>query len=428
MLHKDPPAVEEDSGTPPPPVDSGTDPTTDTPPEERWCPRPAATYEQVRVSPDLDGAALAEAIAAAPQGSTVLFASGAYALGGATLHLDTPGVTLTAESGRAEDVLLDGQGRGGPLVAITASDVTLASLTLAWSGAELIDATPAGAPLTGLRLNALSLYDPVGVAIRFGTDGAGSFVDGAEIGCSSVELTVVGRAELNEADPAACPTGGLEAFGSADLHLHDTTFSGFWCATGTAAPAVHLGGGARTPLFERNLLLDNTRGIVLGDEAPADGARPPEAGDCPESGGPVTVYGGVLRNNAVTATDPTFAASEARFDLGLRLESVCDAEVLHTTVFGAFPTVTTDLDARGAGTRVLFQNNLSGKPIRSPPELAVTAVGNLVGTDEWLTSDLHLVSDAPAINAGEPLEAGACGDDRDGDARDALPDVGADER
>ncbi len=391
------------------------------------CPRLVPGPDPVRVTPDLDGAALAAALAAAPEGATVVFAPGIYTLGGVELRLDTPGVTVLSESGYGDDVLIEGAYDTETLLHVTASEVHVGALSFAHSIGSLIDVTPAGGDLSGVHLSSLLLYDPGGVGVVFGTDDAGHYVDDAEIGCTSLQLTSAGRGEVSRLDPEACATGGIDARGSDAPWIHDNAISGFWCGVGISGAGIHVGGGARGAVVERNLLLDDAQGVLIGD-APPDETRAAPDGGCPDATGPVAVYGAMVRNNAVTLTDPGLPGSDAGFRVGISLDGACDVAVVHNTVFSAWTGVEGDVDARGAGTRATVVNNLSSHEISAAPAATVTSSGNLVATEDWLTTDLHLREGAPAVDAADRLTAGTCADDRDGDLRDALPDVGADER
>ncbi len=401
---------------------SVTETTTATP----SCPRLVAPADAPRVTPDLDGAALAAAVAAAPEGSTVVFAPGVYDLGGVPLRLDTPGVTLVSESGYPDDVLIDGGYRVETVLTITASDVHVGGLLFAHSTGTLIDVVPAGASITGLELVSLGLTDPGGVAMRFGTDGADHWVDGAELGCSRFELTSAGRSDVSRRSGGTCATGGLDVYGADAPWVHDVNVSGFWCANGTSGPAIHLRGGTRGALIERSFVLDGAQGVLIGEAETGSGRAAPE-GACGEGAGALGVYGSVVRNLGVTLTDPNLESAEAGFVVGVGVEHACAVVLAHNTVYVAQPARRGDFVV-GAGAEATLLNNLGTVPIVVDPAGVAVEAGNLVGTADWLTTDLHLRSDAPAVDAGQPLSAGTCADDRDGDLRDALPDVGADER
>ncbi len=73
---------------------------------------------------------LVDAVDGASPGDTILVADGSYALDGAYLRFDTPGVTLRSASGNREAVVLDGNYLTTEIVQVVASDVTVADLTL----------------------------------------------------------------------------------------------------------------------------------------------------------------------------------------------------------------------------------------------------------------------------------------------------------
>jgi hypothetical protein len=181
------------------------------------------------------------------------------------------------------------------------------------------------------------------------------------------------------------------------------------------------------------VLRDNARGIGFG-LATSGEARTYADNPCPiADGGYVDHYGGIIRNNFVSAGNAALFASDFGFDCGICLWQACDADVVHNTVastqapFSSIEwrfdytdadiinnLVTHNLRDRGGITR------LSGNLAYQPMSLFVNGPGG----------DLHLVSGARvAIDRGVVVSAGLCDDDIDGESRpiNLIRDIGADE-
>ena len=90
-------------------------------------PLPTPSGSIVRISSVND---LVNAVNSASSGTTILIADGTYLLNGAYLRIDTPNITLRAESGKREAVILDGNYQTTEIFQIVASNVTIADVTL----------------------------------------------------------------------------------------------------------------------------------------------------------------------------------------------------------------------------------------------------------------------------------------------------------
>ena len=113
---------------------------------------------------------------------------------------------------------------------------------------------------------------------------------------------------------------------------------GFWCASGLAEHAVHFWKESRDTTVERNVLRDNARGIGFGMLDSGTVARAWTDVPCPAAGGGyVDHFGGVARNNVVSAHASGLFASEYGFDCGVCLWQACGAQALHNTVWSGDP-------------------------------------------------------------------------------------------
>jgi hypothetical protein len=197
---------------------------------------------------------------------------------------------------------------------------------------------------------------------------------------------------------------------------------------------VHFWKESRDTVVERNVLRDNARGVGFGLLASGTAARTWTDAPCPAAGGGyVDHYGGMARNNVVSAHDPGLFASEHGFDCGVCLWQACGAQVLHNTVWSGDPAASfSSVEWRFARTAAAVTNNLVNVPLRERDGALATLAGNVTGAAAaWFvgaaSGDLHLAPSASAA-IDEGVVTGVT-DDLDGEPRPrgAGADVGADE-
>ncbi len=207
---------------------------------------------------------------------------------------------------------------------------------------------------------------------------------------------------------------------------------GVWCNTGLSEHAVHCWRGCRDTLVERNVMINNARGVGFG-LSNSGSARTYSDDPCPGVSGYVGHYGGIVRNNFIFANDPALLSSPDGFDCGVCFWSACNARAVHNTVVstqGAFSSVEWRF-ATSAGVEIT--NNIATHPLRERDGASAVQAGNLENAELTLFEDgpsgnLHLVAAATAaVDQGAPVAAGLCDDDIDGEPRDSSPDIGADE-
>jgi hypothetical protein len=392
------------------------------------CPAlPPPAGNVIDVSPAQAGQ-LAGIVAAAQTGDTIRLADGTYVLDGDLLLFATPGVTLRSASGNPDAVVLDGGYQGGNLVAIVASNVTLADLTLRRSWYHLVHVTPSSSHVTGTLLHNLRAVDPGEQAIKINANGAQTlFADGGVIRCSRIELTDAGRPHIRN----GCYTGGIDAHRARGWHVHDNTVAGFWCASGLSEHGIHFWTGSRDTLVERNRVGNCARGIGFGLGQGTSGRAYPDA-PCGAAAN-VGHYGGSVRNNFVFANDDRlFDEGAGGFDLGIGLEEACGTQVLHNTVVSTRAPFSS-IEGRFARTTATVTNNLVSHNVRARDGATLTLAGNLQDAPAALfvdapAGDLHLLGGAlAAIDQGAAVPAGLADHDVDGERREAARDVGADE-
>jgi hypothetical protein len=386
------------------------------PPAARCAPLPI-TGTVIDVS---DSAKLVQAVYDAKEGDTILVADGTYDLGGKTIQLRTRGVTLRGKSGDRSKVILDsGYAMGaGDSILMTASDTTVAHLTVKRAYNHPLHVTPAGADIRNTRIHDVYVLDPGEQGIKVNSDGAGHYTNEGTITCSKIELTDAGRPSVRN----NCYTGGIDIHRARGWRVSDNEIAGFWCPVGLSEHGVHIWTGSRDSIVERNVIRECARGIGLGLGEGTDGRT---YDDMP-CGGATKVghYGGIVRNNFIFASNPAVS-----FDTGIGLEEACGAKVVHNTVFSTMAPLSSSIEWRFAKTNVEITNNLTSHSLKDRGAGAMaTSAGNASATAAMFrdaaNGDLHLTSN---VSGAVEVPAGICDDDVDGEARSSPRDVGADE-
>jgi hypothetical protein len=383
------------------------------------CPKlPAASGNFTRVTP---GQNLAQIVLDAPEDHVIVLADGTYDLSsGDQLNFRRDGVTLRSESGDPGNVIIDGGYVSGELLAISASDITIAEVTLTRAYYHPIHVTGrSDAGISGTRIYRVRIIDPGEQAIKVNSSSQGYYTDYGKIECCHIELTGAGRPHIRN----NCYTGGVDAHESWGWEIRDNFIKGFWCDTGLSEHGVHMWQGCRGTLVERNTIVDCARGIGFGLGESGTGRDYP---DDPYPGvGYIGHYDGIIRNNFV------FAAIRG-FDSGIGLEQARGSQVVHNTVVSLQTPASSCIEWRWSNTDVSIKNNLVSHNLLDRGAQAELA-GNVENAPASVFRDrnggeLHLTPGAAScIDQGVSLPAGLCDQDIDGEARDANPDVGADE-
>ena len=410
---------------------SGTGGTGGELPSPDCAPLPAPSGQIIEVEPGDDLAAI---VASAPAGATVSLADGTYDLSGKTLWISVNGMSLRGQSGDASKVVLDGgydTPAGGLISVASASDVTIAHLSVRRGRYHLIHVSASSAPADRTRIYDVRALDPGEQAIKINHASTGNYADFGEVACSTIELSDAGRQQVMQytSSGSNCYTGGIDAHGAQGWIVRDNRISGFWCSNGDLSEhGVHFWTGSRDTRVERNLLVDNARGIGFGLSS---GGRSYADTPCPGISD-ASHYGGVVANNLIVATDADLFASPNGMDGGISLAHACGATVVHNTV-ASTQAPFASIEWRFADTDVMLVNNLTTHTMRERDGATATSLGNI----ETATAadfvdlgafDLHLAAGASAIAQGAAEGASLAPLDVDGDPRPAAPDVGADQR
>ena len=386
-------------------------------------PLAASSGPTIRVRPT-EARRLPAIVSAAPSGATILLANGIYRLS-STLVVSRAGVAIRSLTGRPGAVMLDGSYATGDLVAVAASNVTIAEVTLARTKNHLVHVVPrdGGPTIRGTRLYRLRLLDSGEQFVKVNPNAARSaFADAGRVECSSFRLSDRGRPHV-ASGYLPYYTGGIDAHGARGWIVRLNRFEQIRCAEGLAEHAVHFWTGSRDTLVERNVIVDCARGIGFGLGEKTDWAR--RYGD--EAGaGYVGHYGGIIRNNVLVAARPGM-------DTGIGLEQARRARVYHNTVYAGTRATGyfSSLDYRFPSTTADIRNNLVTR-ITARDGASATLARNVESVpDRWFRNparlDFHLSrAAAGAINRG--VSVSAAGLDIDGMPHTAgPPDLGADE-
>jgi hypothetical protein len=382
-----------------------------------------------------DEAALWQAANQAVPGTTILIEDGTYHLAqnGYYLWIDTPGITLRSKSGNREAVVLDDAYAGTEVITVVASNVTIADLSIHRAKTHSIHVVSSPEDDTlNTRIYNVHIVDPGQQGIKINPAAKATFPDDGEIACSQIELTDAGRAKVLEFN-GSCYTGGIDGHQARGWEVRDNRIEGFWCAQGLSEHAIHFWTGSRDTLVERNMLVDNARGVGFGLLQDGSGRTYPDQ-VCPGGSGYVDHYGGIIRNNFILAGSAGLFASQAGFDCGICLWQACGAQAVHNTV-ASLQAPFSSIEWRFPNAQVEVANNLVSHSLRQRDGASAAQAGNLQNAPLSLfvnapLGDLHLVSGAvQAIDQGAALPAGLAGEDIDGDLRPngAGFDIGADE-
>jgi hypothetical protein len=343
---------------------------------------------------------------------------------------------VRSKSGSREAVIVDGNYQGSEIFAVTASNVTIADLTVTRAPTHPIHIQTSGASITGVTVYNVHVKDPgqQGIKINSG-DSKTTWTDNGTIACSHIDLTSAGRPQVQN-----CYTGGVDGHQSRGWHLHDNLIEGFWCASGLSEHGIHFWTGSRDTVIERNKIRNCARGVGLGlaPGSSTDAVRTytdwPPCSNVSPGYGVVEHYGGIVRNNFVSADDPALFASSSGFDNGIEIDATCAPQIVHNTIASTLAPVSSSSEWR-FGSDPLLVNNLASATLKDRDGNGrATQKGSVTSAQaSWFVGeaagDLHLVAAAAAaIKKGVALAAGQCDDDIDGKARNlSTPSVGAHE-
>lgn len=390
-------------------------------------PLPPPSGPTIQVSPS-QADQLRGIVAGAASGTTILLEDGFYDMSGGDnqhrVQFSTPNVTLRGLSGNRSAVVLDGDWNTNVIIAIGASDITIADLTVQRTFHHPIHIVGPSVPITGALIHNVAVFDPGQQAIKINPANEG-WVDFGTIECSHVELTDAGRPHVTD-----CYTGGIDAHRAWGWVVRRNFFKGFWCDQSLSEHAVHFWTTSRDTLVEENVIVDCARGIGFGM------GQSGQTRDYPDDPYPNLGYkghiDGIIRNNFIAVADTRVFNSQFGFDAGIGLEQAAGAGVYHNSVISTQAPFSS-IEWRWENTIAEISNNVVSHNLRARNGGQANLVTNLTNAPtSWFvdvaTGDLHLQSDVTEpVDGGTPLPPGMADDDHDAEPRDVSPDIGADE-
>ena len=364
-------------------------------------------------------------VSGAAAGTTIVLATGTYDIP-ATLQFTKAGVTLRSASDHAEDVVIDGQYAVNEGIAISASDVTIAHVTITRAVDHPIHVYPpgAGVDVKGTLLYGLRLIDGGEQFVKVNPiAGQPGYIDEGRVECSYFELTDAGRPHV-EPCCGGCYTGGIDVHAGLDWQVRNNRFKGIYCESGLAEHAIHFWKGSRATLVENNVIVDCARGIGFGLGGGGGDRKYP---DDPYGDPTLAHYDGIIRNNVVYG-------DVATFDTGIEIAEAREPHVFHNTVI-AGPNASgffSGIDYRFLMTVAVIENNLAtkitqrdgaqGQVDHNLEDVPLSSFVNPAGADFHLAGGTSGIVDQGTVVS----EAGI---DLDGQphTQGAGPDLGADE-
>jgi hypothetical protein len=370
----------------------------------------------------------------AAAGTTILLADGTYAIEG-ILQIRSAGVTLRSASGERDRVILDGNRGGTPLVRtsftpeiiqISASDVTVADLTVRHAAAHAIHAFGAADhTIRNVTLRNLHIYDCGEQLVKVNSGGDAATLHWVDSGLvEGCLIEFVDNSVMRDMG-SYYYTGGIDVHGGRDWIIRDNTFRNIWRENKMMEHAVHFWSRSRGTLVENNHFINCWRAVGLGMKTAASGhtrTYEDHAGESPY----FDHMGGMIRNNVV------YNDGDHRLETGIELMNVTGTEVYHNTVVSVVQPFNS-MEYRWENTAVVIKNNLCSHAIMQRNGAGAETAANI--TDAALSLfvdpghyDLHLRDDASAaIDGGVVLPEGKAGKDMDGVAIGEEPDIGADQ-
>jgi parallel beta-helix repeat protein len=373
---------------------------------------------------------------AAPSDTIIYLEDGNYDLSTNSRRIDivNPRITLRSLSGDRDKVILDGKyaGKVSQILSIRADDITIADLTITRADSHPIHITGVDRTL----VHNVKIIDGAEQFIKINTatyNGVLEFPDNGTVRCSHMELTPAGRPNVqNHGGNIGCYTGGVDMHAGWGWKFHDNVVKDIYCTNfNLAEHGFHLWRNVKDTVVERNILINNARGIGFGLSAGA-GKRdylPEDLDGTSFDRSDIESIGGIIRNNVIYSDIGKWA------DSAIALENSYNAEVYHNTIYMDDPDK--------AGIDIVYPNTIENKIknnlifIGSSKQLIRHRGGASAGNNEMegnvdasssmfasvAARDFTLRETAvDAINIGKPV---GVSHDFDTILRDITPDIGA---
>lgn len=342
-------------------------------------------------------------------GQTINIAAGTYNLSGATDGLYIPaGITdwsIRGATGKQGDVVIRGGGMSGAVrfgFWIGASPRgTIADLTIDGVRQHGIIAN-AGAH--NLLVHGVRIVDSGDQFIKSNPNASGLGNNNGVVEYSTFEYRTTDNDNY---------TNGVDVHGGDGWIVRYNLFKNILspAGQGLAGPAVLMWEKSKNSSIEGNTFINVARGVALG---------------LVDQTGAYDHQGGSIQNN-MFYRDPGLASA---VDVAIYLGDSPSTKIYHNTVLtrGTYPNA---IEYRFASTSgVEIKNNLTDAAIVARDGASATVTGNITTASLGYfvnpsMGDLHLVAGAYPINRGLPITGFTL--DEDGQIRDGLLDVGADE-
>jgi hypothetical protein len=371
-----------------------------------------------------DEPSLRTAVTNATAGDTIALADGTYDLSSTgALTFNVAGVTLRSMSGNAAGVTLDGGGIQSPLITIHASNVVIASITLAHALNITVHIEPKiAADITGDEIYDVTFADNGGAGLRLrpfnnAAGATGPYADNGTIACSRF----VDTAAVDHCTPNILAIDGIAIRG---WTIRNNRFDGVTCPIAPRR-TIWLRNGSRDTQIVSNVFVGSSMNIMMGDSFAAGGRSyvdmPPAA-----CGGSVEEWGGLVCNNVIDGLGVPAMISNTDFEEGIGLWTSCDTWVMHNTIVSpAAPETFHDIEYRFVGTYVHLVNNLTLQapalrdlgmqdPAFTASNVTYAGISDFV---DAINADLHLSATA-AVGSGTSIAGLArCTTDADGKPR-----------
>jgi hypothetical protein len=376
-------------------------PSSALPPEAPPLPAPSGTVVSVASVTQLQ-----DALATLTSGTTVVVQPGRYALTRDLWIRNVSNVALRGATNDRDDVVIVGRGMtttgvGMVLHVSNASDVLIANLSLGEVYYHPLQ-LHGEANVSDVHVYNVRLFNGGEQLLKASTDDVTGVVRGL------IEYSVF---EYTNMGPDDGYTNGVDALLASDWVIRHNFFRNIRSSGRLTGPAVLMWRGSKQTQTYGNTFINCERAINYGISV--TGVRPDHRGG--------SIYNNIIYREVGGTPHP---------DAGISVWDSPDTAVFHNTVIqnGTYPAA---IEARYTSTTgVVIQNNLTDGRIilrdGSPASIVsnyTSAAGDLFV--DPTAGDLHLVETATvAIDQALP---GSLGSDWDGQPRDAMPDLGADE-
>jgi len=391
----------------------------------------AQTRKVVKLTPRHDLPAMVDA---APPGTTLLLADGLYRPT-RPLVFRQPDVEIRSASGQRDKVIIDGQRGSGKvqrdncvneLLAVQASDVTIADISIRHARDHGIHIAPhAPAHVRNVVMRNIHIYDCGQQLIKANSGSQGDalyWTDDCILEDSLIEF--VDNSIMQDMGRYFY-TGGLDVHGGKHWIIRRNVFRNIQRDAKMMEHAVHMWSACRGTLVESNRFIDCYRAIGFGMKTKPEGRTRvyPDGQSRPAYFDHIE---GVIRNNFI------FNRRGIHLEAGIELMNVWNVRVLHNTVI-SHDRPFSSIEYRWPNTRVQVINNLTSHRILPRDDARAELKNNPAdASSDWFVDygkgDLHLTAVATdVIDRGVRLTGDLANTDIDGQARDARPDIGADE-